>query len=376
MLKINFLGDSITEGIAASEPCKCYVELIAKLLDCEVRNYGISGTRIARQQKPSSNPLFDKYFASRASQMKNDADLVFIFGGTNDYGHGDAPLGKIDDKTPDTFCGALNNLVDELLKFYKKEQIKFVLPLYRVNEDDPNGEPGGTLCRGSLSVFREAMSEVLKQRNIAVFDIKDEIGRAENNPLLADGLHPNDLGHKKIAELIADFIKEKHLMKELSDNFTGEIAEPSTHFSYEKDGNILIFKYKAYDSSLNSYSNKNNDPIYKGDVVELFLDIGEDSYYEFEVAPNGTTFVATIKDLKPTFIKNDFFKSEVRIDGNNYYVKMIIDLSKFDSIKFIKFNAFRIETKGVKSEYILQALNPTLCKSFHKREKFIEFDYK
>lgn len=65
ILKINFLGDSITEGVAASSPEKCYVELVADLLNCEVRNYGISGTRFAKQQKPSSNPLFDEYFASR-----------------------------------------------------------------------------------------------------------------------------------------------------------------------------------------------------------------------------------------------------------------------------------------------------------------------
>ena len=161
-------------------------------------------------------------------------------------------------------------------------------------------------------------------------------------------------------------------MQQLFDNLTGTIAKPATYVSFEKDSNYLIFDFEAYDSSLNSYSDKDNDAIYKGDVVELFLDIGEESYYEFEVAPNGTTFVASIKDLKPTFIENNFFKNEVRIDGNNYFVKMIIDLSKFNVIKFIKFNAFRIETKKVRPEYILQALNPTLCGSFHKRDKFIE----
>ena len=161
-------------------------------------------------------------------------------------------------------------------------------------------------------------------------------------------------------------------MKELFDNYTGGTCKPTTYVTYKKDRNYLIFNFEAYDSSLNSYSNINNDCIYKGDVVELFLDIGEDSYYEFEVAPNGTTFIASIKDLKPTFIENNFFESEVRIDGNNYFVKMIIDLSKFNKIKFIKFNAFRIETKKVRPEYILQALNPTLCGSFHKRDKFIE----
>ena len=208
MLKINFLGDSITEGAAASEASKTFINLVGNLLDCEVRNYGISGTRIARQQSPSSVPQYDKYFASRVSSMKNDADFVFVFGGTNDFGHGDAPMGKMGDKTPDTFYGAMNNLVDELLKFYKKNQIVFMLPLYRIDEYNPYGEGVLKIVREPLPHYRDAMVEVLNDRNIRVFDIKDEIGKPENNPLIADGLHPNDLGHKKIADLVVNYIKE------------------------------------------------------------------------------------------------------------------------------------------------------------------------
>ena len=51
---------------------------------------------------------------------------------------------------------------------------------------------------------------------------------------------------------------------------------------------------------------------------------------------------------------------------------MIIDLSAFNHKGDIKFNAFRIETKGIKSDYILQALSPTLSNTFHVREKFIK----
>lgn len=160
-------------------------------------------------------------------------------------------------------------------------------------------------------------------------------------------------------------------MTYLLDNRTGKNIEPKTEFSYEKKGNILSFYFVAYDSSLNSYSNINNDTIWKGDVVEVFLDIGEDGYYEFEVAPNGTTFVAKIIDLQPVFIDNNFFKSEAVIINNTYKVKMEIDLTKLNVIKPMKFNAFRIETKGIRSDYILEALSPTLSNAFHVRDKFI-----
>ena len=47
--KINFLGDSITEGCCATSPEKGYVDVMKrKYRLTEARNYGIGGTRIAR----------------------------------------------------------------------------------------------------------------------------------------------------------------------------------------------------------------------------------------------------------------------------------------------------------------------------------------
>ena len=162
-------------------------------------------------------------------------------------------------------------------------------------------------------------------------------------------------------------------MQYLFDNHTGKKAIPETLVSYKKEENKLLFEFIAKDSSLSSYSNKDNDEIYRGDVVEIFLDFGDEYYYEFEVAPNGTTFVAKIINGTPLFIKNDFFKNKAIIDGQTYKVNMAIDLDKFKQIKHIKFNAFRIETKGIKQDYILQALSPTLKDTFHVRDKFIDF---
>ena len=48
--------------------------------------------------------------------MPKDADLVFCFGGTNDFGHGSAPLGKDGSKDVYTFKGAVNVLFKNLIK--------------------------------------------------------------------------------------------------------------------------------------------------------------------------------------------------------------------------------------------------------------------
>ena len=50
-LKANFLGDSITEGVGTSAPEHIYLNVLQRSCAFSlVRNYGISGTRIARQK--------------------------------------------------------------------------------------------------------------------------------------------------------------------------------------------------------------------------------------------------------------------------------------------------------------------------------------
>ena len=55
--KINFLGDSITFGHGVADPENIYCNRIGKKYGATVRNYGISGTRFARQHVPSNRPV-------------------------------------------------------------------------------------------------------------------------------------------------------------------------------------------------------------------------------------------------------------------------------------------------------------------------------
>ena len=61
-MKLVFLGDSITEGVGASRPENNYVNVVAKMLGCVVENYGIGGTRIARQMSVSPDTRWDLDF--------------------------------------------------------------------------------------------------------------------------------------------------------------------------------------------------------------------------------------------------------------------------------------------------------------------------
>ena len=202
--KINFLGDSITEGVGASSPEFYYVNVFARKFEpAAVRNYGIGGTRFARQQVPSAKPRHDLDFCSRVSEMDPDADVIVVFGGTNDYGHGDAPIGCFDDRTPDTFYGACHTLMTRLIERYPDATIVFMSPLHRAVEEQANKLP--------LSGYVAIIREVAAYYAIPVLDLYTVSGIQPQVPILRqkfmpDGLHPNDAGAEKIADRLGNFL--------------------------------------------------------------------------------------------------------------------------------------------------------------------------
>ena len=116
-IKINFLGDSITEGHGVSCRENIYLNLLASKYQLIARNYGISGSRIANQLNPGNpNDRMEQCFVKRIADLDPDADAIIVFGGTNDFGHGDAPLGAPTDRTFNTFYGACHRLCIDLLE--------------------------------------------------------------------------------------------------------------------------------------------------------------------------------------------------------------------------------------------------------------------
>ena len=217
-LKINFLGDSITEGAGSTEHIYCYVKQVEALLGAECRNYGISGTRIARQKKPSADPRHDLDFCSRIEQMDANADVVAIFGGTNDYGHGDALMGTIDDRTPDTFYGALHYLYENTVRKYPDALVFVMTPLHRAVEDNPRGEGSKDQDGPILRDYVRAIRDVAEWYSLPVLDLFANSGICPSIPAhrekyTGDGLHPNNLGHRIVAERVADFIASRLKLK-------------------------------------------------------------------------------------------------------------------------------------------------------------------
>lgn len=211
---ICFLGDSITEGVGASNVSNCYVSLIEKVHpEAKVLNFGICGTRLAEQNKipyDPEKPYFDIPFYDRVDKMPADSDVICIFGGTNDYGHGDAGMGKFGDTKPNTFYGALYDLSIRLITRCPNAKIIFFTPLHRENEDIPHAKLDGK--EYVLKDYINAIKQNCEYFAIPVLDLFTISGIQPNVPLLKerytpDGLHPNDNGYIVLANIIDAYLK-------------------------------------------------------------------------------------------------------------------------------------------------------------------------
>lgn len=205
-----FLGDSITEGVGASAYENCYVSVFEGLTGCKAYNYGVSATRIAKQKEKFCEPPLEENFIERADRMPNGMHLVVVFGGTNDFGHGDAPLGSFDDRTDDTFYGALHVLYKKLIEKYPLSKIVVLTPLHRLTENYTVNERG-VRCE-PLSRYVAAEKEVAEYYSLPVLDLWSLSGIQPAVPVIQqtympDGLHPNDNGARVIAEKLVEFVK-------------------------------------------------------------------------------------------------------------------------------------------------------------------------
>ena len=206
--KVNILGDSITEGVGASCKETRYADVLADLAQFGlVRNYGISGTRIANQRVIEDATKDYDSFCQRYDKMDDDADIVIVFGGTNDYGHGDALFGDMTDRTPDTYCGAVHFLMQGLIQKYPLSAIVFLTPMQRTGGTNPNASNGRP-----LKDYVDTIKEAAALYSIPVLDLYTSGGicpdiEAHKEKLCPDGLHPNDAGHHILARKVKGFLE-------------------------------------------------------------------------------------------------------------------------------------------------------------------------
>ena len=204
--KIVFLGDSITEGVGVSSIDHVYWNLVGQRTGAQVYGYGIGGTRIAPNHLAGYDDYIDaNWFGTRVEQMDPEADVVVVFGGTNDFGHGDAPMGTMKDRTNDTFYGAYHMLMQQLIERYPHAQLIVMTPLHRIGKEMMPFNEAGVRRAGVLKDYVDAIRDIAEFYSVPVVDLFAQSGLQPRVKILRelympDGLHPNDAGHRKIAD--------------------------------------------------------------------------------------------------------------------------------------------------------------------------------
>lgn len=213
--KVVFLGDSITQGVGVSSVENRYTDVFARATGAVVSNYGISGTRIAKQKVPyfaTENAMYERDFLLRVDEDINDDDvsLIVVFGGTNDFGHGDASLGSFYERDEYTFYGAMHLLINKLAERFPEARIVFMTPLHRIGENDPCNHQG--MPHAPLKDYVNAIREVCEYYSVPVLDLYKDSGmqpaiEVYKNHYMPDGLHPSDNGALRIASMLVEFVK-------------------------------------------------------------------------------------------------------------------------------------------------------------------------
>lgn len=168
----------------------------------------------------------------------------------------------------------------------------------------------------------------------------------------------------------------------LKENLTGNPASFETKLHISETEKEFVFFFEAKDSTFYCPYKGYNERHFEGDVCEIFIGNADTprEYYEMEITPEGAIFLAkiynnsteTTKSIVITPIENELLQVETQRFEKDYTVKIAINKEKLNvPLEKIAFNAFRIETEGIKPDLHLFCLNPTKVGNFHKLGYFV-----
>ena len=200
------LGDSITMATKVDDPYPTAVKNILGMK--EVYNHGVSWSTLSYIDDcwchPDSDYDHDPY-VFRYDELE-DADIIAIMGGVNDWGCL-IPIGDIDDFVPTTFYGALNILIHQL-KLEHPDSYIFMMTgfdYYDVENVDAYNRD-----KVYWREFNEAIVAICEKYGIDCFDVFHEIPVNRDVDMI-DGTHPTQEFINNVwAPMVADFIRENY----------------------------------------------------------------------------------------------------------------------------------------------------------------------
>lgn len=163
----------------------------------------------------------------------------------------------------------------------------------------------------------------------------------------------------------------------LSENTTGASNE-ECRFSCEFRKYAAHFSFEVKDEDIISPYLTDNEDIWQGDAVEVFLSPDGDRtrYFELQVSPFGVRFFGEIinPDGKTPQLKKlpPMFEARAERTEAGYNVHIELPYGELGAVmpESMAFNAFRLDKKA-DGRQLLYALSPTFSDSFHRPQYFV-----
>ena len=198
-IKMGFLTDSF--GIYIGGIKRNYIDYLSNDLsrhNCEVEAIRdtIGSTRLTQASDRSDS------FCERISKFQPDLDYLLIQGGTNDWG-ANMPLGIFGDTKTTSFYGAIDYLIKQAFAKLPTTQLVFITPTYR--SDMASGKNAENGQGATQTDYIQAIKTVCAKYNVQYIELGAIIGIypwLNGSSLTVDGLHPNQIGHQRIARAI------------------------------------------------------------------------------------------------------------------------------------------------------------------------------
>lgn len=202
VLKVACVGDSITQGAAASDRAeKGYVGQLSLLMGewYDVRNFGLSGTTVCKNSYLPYDGT-EEFVQAQAFEP----DIVTIALGTNDsqprvWNEGDYAR---------NFEGDLISLCEVFEQLPSKPQIFLCLPIPIIPSERWTHQPQ-VVADEIIPIIKK----VAQEKGYGLIDLHTPLlGKIECYPA-NDLLHPNDLGHRQMAEVIYETLRNVKVKK-------------------------------------------------------------------------------------------------------------------------------------------------------------------
>lgn len=208
VFEIAVFGDSITAGAGSQHP---YVDIVNSLSGYRLLNYGIGESGYAWNATTDSQHLVGqgvpkrgvyqevpettniKYRVQSYLQEQDTADVIFLFGGSNDVGH---------DVSAEDFTQAVSDSIESVINAGKAVGVIGILRR--------NLSTSAQLQK--LVEFNNILKQQAEYYGVPFLDLSDNgmnpVYAANRQKYFYDNVHPNDAGHVKLSYKIIDFVKK------------------------------------------------------------------------------------------------------------------------------------------------------------------------